>query len=1276
MGTEQQSYAAVTDHTPAFELPAARRAGATSIFRRLAARFIIPGNAKADGLRLAFDIEADGLLDAATTINCIVIADLDSDQVDEYSPDQIPAALDHLARADYLTGHNICGYDLPLLRRLHNWVPMHDCTIVDTLVASRLILPNLSDLDDQAAAMSDPALGKLRGRYSLEAWGARLGIAKTGTDITDWSKWTPQMQERCAGDVAICKALWRFLEPGGYSQDALALEHRVAAICDEITATGVPFDVEAAERLRQQWTTRRAELTAQLAQQFPGTNLNSRKQIGALLEARGWVPEKRTEKTRQPKIDDEVLETIPELYPEFTGLAEHHTLGRRLAQLASSRKAWCRNVTADGRIHGGILHIGTPHSRAAHLEPNLAQVPNQKKGTPFGSECRALFRARDGWAFVTADQAGLQDRGFAHYLAAFDGGAYAATFANGTGGDTHWQSAVALDLVPAGTARDKQNKVHEVVREGAKRFRYAFLYGAGLATAGRIIADIVRAVHQLDGSSNLQQRFFGGAAHPNEAALKQVGKQALNRFEVGTPGLRRLRENLQAHARRHGWLPGLDKRRVPVRALHSALNFIVTSSEAIICKRWLVRVYDELCARFRYGWDGDVVIVLWIHDELVACCRPEIAEQVGEIMVRHAREAAEFYSFKVPLDADFKIGPSWADEQKPKPVPVTEADIAAINVGLAREGIAPITIEATAPPRDNPGNGPVPDPEQQSDSEPMAPPPTERTATSGSAARDDPFAHYASGESRNGRIIATFIYRDAAGRNYQKVHKTDAKQFPQSVWTDKGWRSGAPTIKLPYSLPELIAAKPDAWVFVCEGEKDADSVSALGLVATTNPGGAGKWGQDLDRWFIGKTRVAICEDNDEPGHKHARQVAEHLCGIVPDIRIVSFPELSEHGDVSDWLAQEGHDKDALIARAEAALQHEPLKLPFINFSNWDHEPAPPRAWAVDERIPLYQTTLFSGEGSAGKSMVQLQLSFAHVLMREWLGVVPMPGPALFVDAEDNSDELHRRGDQILKHYGATWADVRGGLHLMSFAGLDAVLAVVDRSGKIEPTPLYKVLLEAASDLKPKMIGIAAAANVFAGNENDRSQVQQFIGLLTRMAIAAGGTVQLITHPSLTGINTDTGLSGNTQWHNSVRARCYLRSVKAKEGEQPDSDLREMVFKKNNYGPISASIILRYQNGLFLPEPGVTSIDQATREATAQEIFLDLLKRFNAENRKVSANKGPNYAPAVFAREDEAKLARLTSKDLDTAMSRLFRNNKIHNEPCGRPSRPNFYIVVH
>jgi hypothetical protein len=204
-------------------------------------------------------------------------------------------------------------------------------------------------------------------------------------------------------------------------------------------------------------------------------------------------------------------------------------------------------------------------------------------------------------------------------------------------------------LVPAGTARDKQNKAHEIIREGAKRFRYAFLYGVGQTKAGQIVGGIARAAHQIDADNDLQTRFFGGAAHPNEAAYTRIGKQALNKFEAGTPGLRRLREKLRADAQQHKWLSGLDRRRVPVRALHSALNFIVTSSEAIICKRWLVNVYDELHARFRYGWDGDVVLVLWIHDELVACCRPEIATEVGAIMVRHAVEPAELYGFKTPI---------------------------------------------------------------------------------------------------------------------------------------------------------------------------------------------------------------------------------------------------------------------------------------------------------------------------------------------------------------------------------------------------------------------------------------------------------------------------------------------------------------------------------------------------------------------------------------------------------------------------------------------------
>jgi hypothetical protein len=415
-----------------------------SKFINIAARYIVFADTRSDGLRFAFDVEADGLVDAATKIHCIAIADLDSDQIDTYGLGQIAAGLEHLARADYLTGHNITGFDLPLLQRLHNWAPSPGCRVMDTLVAGRLILPNVDDVDDQATALGDPALGKLRGRYRLEAWGLRLGIPKTGTDIKDWLAWTPEMQERCAGDVMICKALWHFLEPDGYSQQAIELEHRAATICNRITTDGVPFDTAAAEQLHEKWTARRSKLEAQLLQQFPGTNLNSRMQIGALLEARGWVPGKRTEKTGQPKIDDELLDAIPELYPEFAGLAEHYMLGRRLGQLSNGKQAWCKNIGADGRIHGGLVHIGTPHSRAKHLDPNLAQAPNPKKGKPFATECRALFRASNGWVFVTADQGSLQDRGYAHYLHAFDGGTYAKAFLDGN--DAHWQSAMTFRL--------------------------------------------------------------------------------------------------------------------------------------------------------------------------------------------------------------------------------------------------------------------------------------------------------------------------------------------------------------------------------------------------------------------------------------------------------------------------------------------------------------------------------------------------------------------------------------------------------------------------------------------------------------------------------------------------------------------------------------------------------------------------------------------------------------------------------------------------------------
>jgi RecA-family ATPase len=351
-------------------------------------------------------------------------------------------------------------------------------------------------------------------------------------------------------------------------------------------------------------------------------------------------------------------------------------------------------------------------------------------------------------------------------------------------------------------------------------------------------------------------------------------------------------------------------------------------------------------------------------------------------------------------------------------------------------------------------------------------------------------------------------------------------------------------------------------------------------------------------------------------------------------------------------------------------------LPFVDMSAWDNEPIPDQEWAVLNRIPLRQAALFSGEGAAGKSTIALQLCAAHALGRDWLGALPELGPAIFVDAEDDESVIHRRLAAIANHYQTTFCDlINGGLHLISFAGEDAVLAALSRTGKLKPTERYRQLLEAAGDIKPKMISIASSANVYAGSEIDRAQVQQFISLLTRLAIVANGSLVLISHPSLTGITTDTGLSGNTQWHNAVRARFYLKSVKPEDGEQPDTELRELVFKKNNYGPVSESIVLRYQKGLFLPMPGMTSLDRAAQEAKADDVFLHLLVRFTKQGRIVGDKRGTSYAPALFAREPEARSGKLNNRQLADAMGRLFTANRIHLEAYGAPSRGTYRLAV-
>lgn len=665
--------------------------------------------------RLLFDSESDGFVKDATKVHCIAAVDVDTGETFDFRPHEIDAAIGTLDKADILIGHNIQRHDIPLLTKLKGWKPRPVVKLRDTMICARLIYPNVKDTDGELIRQGKMPAGKDHaGKHTIAAWGYRLGIhkgdyAKVKEDearaqgITDeealkryvWGLWNHQMHEYMLQDVQTNLALWKHLKVDTYSPEAIELEHRVARVCDAMQEAGVPFDVEEAGKLHAAWIGKKDALEKELQAKF-GTwvqpispdpekyeftpkrddkkkgyvagatfcklkavtfNPGSADHIIKVLTAKGWKPSEFTEGGK-PKVDEKVLSSLVARYPEAEPIAAYKTLDKRLSQLADGDQAWLKHADRDGLIHGVTAPMGTTTGRAAHYFPNLGQVPAVKKA--YGKECRALFsvRKRPGWVIVGADQEGLELRGLAHYLAKSDGGKYADIVCTG---DPHWAHAVAMGLAEG--ERDKHRQLHTVVREeGSKRFIYAYIYGAYDLMVGQIIFNCLVSARRTcgDEGSALYERFFG-TQEVNERVLRRVGKTVRDGFANRIGGYAQLLRNVASLVERFGQVPGLDGRRIPVRAEHSALNFLIQSAGAIICKRWLADAFEDLCARYKLGWDGDFCFILWVHDEIQVACRKEIAGDVGQTLVKYARSAGEPYGFRVPLDSKYSVGLDWSE---------------------------------------------------------------------------------------------------------------------------------------------------------------------------------------------------------------------------------------------------------------------------------------------------------------------------------------------------------------------------------------------------------------------------------------------------------------------------------------------------------------------------------------------------------------------------------------------------------------------------------------
>lgn len=610
---------------------------------------------------LFFDIETDGLLEDLTKIHCMCIKDTSTDTMYRYTPENIEDGIKKLMVAgETICGHNVIAFDLPAIKKLYPWFTVHKDKVVDTLVYARLVFSEVNYIDNKLTRIG--VLPKrLYGSHSLKAYGYRLGVLKgTYCEKEDaWAIFTPEMLDYNEQDVVVTEALYKKCSKKTTTEQALSLEHKAQWLMVRMENNGFTFDKEKAIELMSTLQNKQIEVLNQLAhmvpripdkvfipkrdnkskgykagvpiQRYKEFNPNSRQQVLWIMKDYYKYPFSNPDMhTEDGKIqlneetfklivkDTEAPEEVRKLAELFQ---ENFLLTKRLGQLIDGKNGWLKLVSEDGKIHGHVNPNGAITGRATHSKPNIAQVPHV--GTEYGKECRELFTVPKGWYQAGIDACGLELRCLSHYMYSFDDGEYANECVNG---DIHTKNQIAAGLPE---------------RNMAKTFIYGFLYGAGDAKIGQIVGGT--AEH----GAELRKKFLKET--PAIKKLQSYVKNLLSEYDVG----------LRQRKWKTRYLKGLDGRLLYTRSIHSALNLLLQSAGAIVCKYWIVRTEERL---LNLGLDHgkDFQLMAWVHDEQQIACRNK---DIAGIVVREAQEAMrdtqKYYNFKCQLDTEGIIGHNW-----------------------------------------------------------------------------------------------------------------------------------------------------------------------------------------------------------------------------------------------------------------------------------------------------------------------------------------------------------------------------------------------------------------------------------------------------------------------------------------------------------------------------------------------------------------------------------------------------------------------------------------
>lgn len=567
-----------------------------------------------------------------------------------------------------IVAHNGIKFDIPALQKVYPWFHVENSRLVDTLVMSRLMFTNLFDTDPKLIQR-----GQLKpkniGKHSLEAWGERVGIHKIGYE-GGFEAWSQEMEDYCVGDVETLEAVYNHFQSKDYPERSLKLEHAVALILARQERRGFHFDVKAAVELYATLSKERMIIEKKLRETFlpfylrdgkefipkadnkrlgyvkdaPVTkvkltefNPGSRDHIsGRLKILRGWRPEEFTNDGK-PKVDDLVLGQLP--YPEAKLLATYMMLNKRIGQVAEGEQAWLK-AERNGFIHGGVVTNGAVTGRMTHSNPNMAQVPATY--SPYGAECRALFKPRPGYVLVGADASALELRCLAGYMAAYDDGEYIKVVINGRkedGTEIHSVNRKALGIES---------------RDVAKTWIYAYLYGAGDEKLGTVLG------------------------YPKGDKARKAGKESRAKFLEAIPAMAKLVSRVKAKVEPQstkwvngqkittknpgfvGYLKGLDGRLLHVRSAHAALNTLLQSAGAVIMKQALVCLDENLQVHGLVP-GVDYEFVANVHDEFQIEVLPEYAEFVGQSCQQALAEAGERLNFACPITGEYVIGNSWKE---------------------------------------------------------------------------------------------------------------------------------------------------------------------------------------------------------------------------------------------------------------------------------------------------------------------------------------------------------------------------------------------------------------------------------------------------------------------------------------------------------------------------------------------------------------------------------------------------------------------------------------